>query len=96
MYKIYLGKAKVKFNAVVWQNMCPHEWGKGEAGTDGKDVDTIFEVYSLTEAHKECVALGFGVLGDFNSYGFGSLFVRNEDLIWEGEDPSWEWTKNTK
>ncbi len=73
MFRQYLGKAKIKRNATVIQEQVPFRWNFPEI---------IFEVYNLDAGYKDCVAIGYGVLGDYATYGFGSLYVENDDLIW--------------
>ncbi len=77
MYRQCLGKAKIKLKALVYQDQVWMRWGEKEI-----DTEMVFEVYALVNGCKDCVAFGYGVLGNYESYGFGSLYVEDGDLIW--------------
>ncbi len=75
-HRKYVGKARIKERAYVFQDHQFKSW---------EEANEIFQVYELTQHHKECITYGYGVLGASESYGNGPVFVKNEDLIWQSE-----------
>jgi hypothetical protein len=72
-FQEYLGKARIKPNAIIGQDHGFERWD---------DDSIIFDVYNFLPERKQLTTDGYGNLKKKNAYGNGSLYVKIKDLRW--------------
>ncbi len=72
-------KGRIRMGASYWQDFSGKKWPENPS-----DANLIFDIGPLDARHKRytCTAVGHGVTGGAHKdYGCGSLFVKEEDII---------------
>jgi len=71
-------KAQIRDGAVVGCDFRQIRW---------KNNGEVFEVSDFRKGRKQLVRDGYGSLEEAGKYGAGSLFVNEEDLIYQSDRP---------